>query len=140
MAEDRGKPRLSRTEWRLMLVLWRLGKPSSASEVLGSLAPEDRRDFRTIQVVLNRCVEKGYCRRARRTSEEIEEEKREGAGRPRLFFYSPNVEQEDAMRERIDHFLEESLEYDLENLELLRKRVLQVIDEVKAGLGRGLSS
>ncbi len=44
-----------------MLALWRLGRAATVNEVREAMPEKDRKKYRTIQVYLERCAQKGYC-------------------------------------------------------------------------------
>lgn len=83
------RARLSRAEWRLMHLCWRLG-PATAREVHAAANREQIREYRTIKTFLDRMAAKGYLR----------VESVDGVNR-----YEPVVDRERTLREAVEEFL-----------------------------------
>lgn len=54
-------PRLSRAEWTLMNICWRLGK-STARQVYDESLDRQERDYQTVKTLLDRIAAKGYLK------------------------------------------------------------------------------
>lgn len=91
MHEDLKRP-LSRTEWTIMQICWRLGR-ATARQV--HEASDGRRDYRTVKTLLDRIAAKGFLR--------IEK-----LGRLSLFV--PAVTRQRALSEVITDFVDDVLE------------------------------
>ena len=89
-----------------MTALWRLGRRVIVDEVLAELDEEPPRDYRTIQTLLARCVEKGWAKRDTLK------------GRA---YYSPKVDWERAIKERADEFFEEICRDEERSLEIVKE-------------------
>lgn len=55
------RPPLSRAEWALMNICWRLGR-STARQVHSEAVKTKKREYRTIKTQLDRMADKGYLR------------------------------------------------------------------------------
>ncbi len=95
---------LSRAEWELMRICWKLGR-ASVRQILDESLKQRARDYRTVQTLLNRMAKKGYL--------EIEKEGQAN-------YYSPAVSEELGLQEEIRRFLDEVIGPEPQNLELLR--------------------
>ena len=91
MGKSNGRP-LSRTEWTIMQLCWRLGR-ATARQV--HEASDGRRDYRTVKTLLDRIAGKGFLR--------IEK-----LGRLSLFV--PAVTRQRALAEVITNFVDDVLE------------------------------
>ena len=95
--------RLSRTEWEIMRICWRLGR-ASTRQVL----KHDRkgRDYRTILTFLSRMAKKGFLdvEKVRNTN-----------------YYSPALTHEQGLRREIKHFLTEVVGSKPEHLEMVQR-------------------
>lgn len=58
------KRELSRTEWSIMSICWRLGK-ATARQVYEETLSQKRRSYQTVKTMLDRLAEKGYLERER---------------------------------------------------------------------------
>ncbi len=88
------KPRrpLSKTEWTVMLLCWRLGR-ATARQVYE--ASDGRRDYRTIRTLLDRIAAKGFLRLGKLD---------------RLSVYTPAVRRQRAFSEAVAEFVDNVLE------------------------------
>ena len=88
------KPRrpLSKTEWTVMLLCWRLGR-ATARQVYE--ASDGRRDYRTIRTLLDRIAAKGFLRLGKLG---------------RLSVYTPAVRRQRAFSEAVAEFVDNVLE------------------------------
>ena len=91
MGKRKGRP-LSRTEWTIMQLCWRLGR-ATARQV--HEASDGRRDYRTVKTLLDRIAGKGFLR--------IEK-----LGRLSLFV--PAVTRQRALSEVVTDFVDDVLE------------------------------
>lgn len=105
--------RLSRAEWPIMRICWRLGR-ATVHEILRESLEIAVRDYTTIQTYLKRMARKGYL--------EIDRDVY-----PHM--YEPAVEREPVVRAEIEHFFAEVIGTETPNLALLR----DVLDEQEAG-------
>jgi predicted transcriptional regulator len=105
---------LSRCEWELMLLCWKLGRPTAREVHEASLAKK-RRDYRTVLATLNNIAAKGFLR----------VEKNRGPRNVPTNRYLPAVSRQEAMEQRIRTFLEEDLEWAPDALELLAAQLLE---------------
>ena len=103
--------RLSHSEWQLMRIVWRHGR-TTVRQVLEEDLEQHDRDYRTILTFMSRMAKKGWL--------EVEKEGQTN-------YYTPAVEQEEALREEIRRFLDEVVGPEPQDLELvhaaLRKRL-----------------
>ena len=81
---------LSKTEWKIMNVCWRLGK-STARQVFEESLRQEKREYRTVKTLLDRIAAKGYL--------EIEK-------LGPLCLYKPAVPRRRALRTAIQDFVE----------------------------------
>ena len=96
--------RLSRSEWQLMRICWRLGR-ATVRQVLKEDRKKHRRDYRTILTFMSRMANKGWLK--------VEKERNTN-------YYSPAVPQKRALRGEIRLFLDEVVGIEPEHLELLQ--------------------
>ncbi len=94
---------LSRTEWEIMRICWRLGR-ASTRQVL----KHDRkgRDYRTILTFLSRMAKKGFL--------DVEKIKNTN-------YYSPALTHEEGLRREIQRFLTEVVGSKPEHLEMVQQ-------------------
>lgn len=105
-----GKPVLSKSEWELMLICWKLGKPT-AREVHRESLTRRRRDYRTVLATLNNVAAKGF----------LAVEKHPGPRNIPTNRYRPTVERRAALEKRIRAFLADEMQADPEAMEIARK-------------------
>lgn len=114
MARRRRKPlpkeRLSHSEWQLMRIVWRHGR-TTVRQVLDEDREQNERDYRTILTFMSRMAKKGWLK--------VEKEGNTN-------YYTPAVEQKEALRNEIRRFLGEVVGPEPENLELLLRMVPEV--------------
>jgi predicted transcriptional regulator len=103
---------LSRCEWELMLLCWRLGRPT-AREVHTASLKRRVRDYRTVLATLNNVAAKGF----------LAVRKEPGPRNIPTNRYVPIVARSAATERRIRSFLSEDLEWDAESLDLLSRLV-----------------
>ncbi len=101
---------LSRSEWELMLICWKLGTPS-AREVHAASQERKARDYRTVLATLNNAVRKGFLR----------VEKRPGPRNIPTNHYVPTLARRDGIERRIRRFLADDLAGEEDNLAILRR-------------------
>ena len=100
-------PRLSRAEWEIIRICWRLGEVS-CHDVLREVLKKSTREYRTVVTFLDRITRKGYLR--------VEK-------KGRVKHYTATISPETALRHEIRFFLAEVIGLELENLRLLREMV-----------------
>ena len=82
--------KLSRTEWKVMNICWRLGSATARQIYEESLGDQDR-EYRTVKTLLDRIAAKGY----------LETEKLGP-----LVVYTPAVERRSTLREAVGDFVD----------------------------------
>jgi len=97
--------RLSRSEWQLMQICWRLGR-CTVGEVLREDLKTHTRDYRTILTFMTRMANKGWLT--------VEKEGNRN-------YYSPAARKNAALELEIGRFLEEIVGDDPENRQLLHE-------------------
>ena len=97
--------RLSRSEWEIMTICWRLGR-ANVRQILREDLKTRIRDYRTILTFVSRITKKGWL--------EVEMEGNTN-------YYSAAIPQEDGLRLEIERFLSETVGSEPENLELLQE-------------------
>lgn len=96
--------RLSRSEWEIMTICWRLRR-ANVREILREDLKTRTRDYRTILTFASRIAKKGWL------AVELE---------GNTNYYSPAIPHEEGLKIEIDRFLSETIGSDPENLELLQ--------------------
>ncbi len=99
--------RLSRSEWQLMRICWRLRR-ATVRQVLVEDRRAHQRDYRTILTFMSRMARKGWL--------EVEKEGNTN-------YYTPAIAQKKALKEKIRRFLNEVVGPEPENRQLLRKEL-----------------
>ena len=99
------KERLSPSEWEIMRICWRLGR-CTVREVLREDLKAHTRDYRTILTFMTRMANKGWLR--------VEKEGNTN-------YYTPAVDEGQALEEEIRQFLDRVVGPEPENRELLKK-------------------
>lgn len=97
--------RLSRSEWELMRICWRLRR-TTVRHVLEEDLKAHKRDYRTILTFMSRMAKKGWLK--------VEKEGNTN-------YYTPAIAQKKAMTREIKRFLKEVVGPEPENRELLEK-------------------
>lgn len=95
--------RLSRSEWEIMQICWRLGR-CTVRQVLKEDRHRPKRDYRTILTFMSRMANKGWLRT-----------EKEG----NVNYYAPAIAQEKAVTREIKRFLSEVVGPEPENRKLL---------------------
>lgn len=95
--------RLSRSEWEIMRICWRLGR-CTVRHVLAEDRKTRERDYRTILTFVSRIAKKGYLA--------VEKEGNTN-------YYTPALAQKEALELEIHRFLKEVVGPEPENLVLL---------------------
>lgn len=83
-------PKLSRTEWKVMNICWRLGS-ATARQIYEESLGEQEREYRTVKTLLDRIAAKGY----------LETEKLGP-----LVVYTPAVERRSTLRDAVGDFVD----------------------------------
>jgi len=104
------KERLSPAEWQLMRICWRLGR-ANVRQVLREDLKTHIRDYRTILTFMTRMTNKGWL--------EVEKEGNTN-------YYTPAVDEGQALEEEIYQFLEQVVGPEPENLGLLEKILAEI--------------
>ena len=99
------KERLSPSEWEIMQICWRLGR-CTVREVLREDLKAHTRDYRTILTFMTRMANKGWLT--------VEKEGNTN-------YYTPAVDEGQALEEEIRQFLDRVVGPEPENRELLKK-------------------
>ena len=111
-------PTLSKSEWELMLMCWKLGEPTAREVHSASLARRPR-DYRTVLATLNNIAAKGF----------LAVEKHPGPRNIPTNRYRPTVRRRRALEDRIRAFLEDEMQADPEAMDLARR----LLDELAVG-------
>ena len=85
---------LSRTEWEMMNLCWRLGR-ATARQVLEASSGKRRRDYQTVKTLLDRITAKGYLEMSKLGP---------------LCLYTPVVERRQAVTRAVREFVDTVLE------------------------------
>ncbi len=112
--------RLSRSEWQLMRICWRLRR-ATVRQVLEEDRKTHHRDYRTILTFMSRMARKGWL--------EVEKEGNTN-------YYSAAIAQKKALKEEIRRFLDEVVGPEPENRQLLEK----ILDQDARKKGRELKT
>ena len=112
---DKSLKALSRGEWRLMNLCWRLGR-STARQVYEASPELKKRDYRTVKTMLDRIAAKGYL-----TIDKLGP----------LSLYTPAVERRQAISDAIQDFVDVVLDRTLAPLfvHLASRRELELGDD-----------
>ena len=93
---------LSKAEWKVMTICWRLGK-ATARQVYEQTLKDQRREYRTVKTLLDRIAVKGYVR-----TEKLGP----------LVLYAPAVARRKALTAAISEFVENVLDHSVAPLYL----------------------
>ena len=96
---------LSRSEWEIMMICWRLGR-ANVRQILREDLKTRIRDYRTILTFVSRIAKKGWL--------EVEMEGNTN-------YYTPAIPQDDGLKLEIERFLTEMVGSDPDHLDLLQK-------------------
>ncbi len=99
--------RLSRSEWELMRICWRLRR-ATVRQVLVEDRRAHQRDYRTILTFMSRMAKKGWLK--------VDKEGNTN-------YYTPAIVQKKALTREIRRFLKEVVGPEAENRQLLRKEL-----------------
>lgn len=105
--------KLSRSEWEMMLLCWKLDRPSARQVHEAAAAGPRDRDYRTVLATLNNIAAKGFLR----------VDKQPGPRNIPTNRYIPTLSWKAGLEDRIRDFLREDLGGSKEALELLRQMI-----------------